>query len=124
MEKRITLFAFCLVLLLIFTSSSHEGSDPEAVPSMGFVEVFGKLPGVTDSTLSALQAHLERGKEMEAPDSAWMAESIRLMRLMALEHRISLGEAMLKETVDRNERAQIQERLTELRKEEKTLNKR
>jgi len=124
MEKRITLFAFCFVLLLIFTSSSHAGSDPKAASSIGFVELFGRLPGVTDSTLSTLEAHREKGEEMEAPDSAWMAENVRLMRLMALEHRISLGEIMLKQTVDQAKRAQVQEKLTELRKEEKILNKR
>jgi hypothetical protein len=136
MEKRITLFGFCFVLLLIFTSSSHAGFDPKATPmkqdpdqeitapSTGFVEEFGNLPGVTDSTWSALQAHLEKGEKMEAPDSAWMAENVRLMRLMALEHRISLGEAMLNDTVDEAKRAQIQQKLKELREEEKRLNKR
>ncbi|MCK4496505.1 MAG: hypothetical protein KAU91_09160 [Candidatus Aminicenantes bacterium] len=124
-KEEIVRYVTVLALVLaVFCCGCQKNTELVSDKSASFVEVFGKLSGVTDSTLSALQAHLEKGEEMEAPDSAWMAENVRLMRLMALEHRISLGEAMLNDTTDEAKRAQIQEKLKELREEEKRLNQR
>jgi hypothetical protein len=120
-EETVRYAAVLALVLAVFCGCSQETTEPASDRSADLVDVLAKLPGVTDSTLSALQAHLEKGEEMEAPDSAWMAENVRLMRLIALEHRIGLAGRMLDETTDEAKKAQIREKLKELREEEKRL---